>query len=122
LLKKFNETSNMTILLTSHNTKDIETLAKRVVIINKGIKGFDDSLKKLMTNFSNRYFLEVTTDKEIDNEILEGITKLGQMDYLVDAKKFPTLPFDTKHILKVQRKDSSLDQILERIFLNKESD
>ncbi|MDV7694746.1 hypothetical protein A7K95_01745 [Pediococcus parvulus] len=122
LLKKFNETSNMTILLTSHNTKDIETLAKRVVIINKGIKRFDDSLKKLMTNFSNRYFLEVTTDKEIDNEILEGITKLGQMDYLVDAKKFPTLPFDTKHILKVQRKDSSLDQILERIFLNKESD
>ena len=57
-----------------------------------------------MTNFSNRYFLEVTTDKEIDNEIFEGITKLGQMDYLVDAKKFPTLPFDTKHILKVNGK------------------
>lgn len=51
LIKRLNEEKGTTIVLTSHDTKDIETLCERVIIIDKGTLIFDDKIKKLKEMF-----------------------------------------------------------------------
>jgi len=51
LIKKLNEEKKTTIVLTSHDTKDIEALCERVVIIDKGKLVFDNSITQLKQMF-----------------------------------------------------------------------
>ena len=46
-IKKRNETDNVTVLLTSHNLKDMEELCDRAIIINHGNKVYDGSIDRL---------------------------------------------------------------------------
>lgn len=47
-----NKTQNTTVLLTSHNMEDIETLCRRVIVIHHGVLLFDGDLDKLMGRFA----------------------------------------------------------------------
>ncbi|WP_282919682.1 ABC transporter ATP-binding protein [Ignavigranum ruoffiae] len=51
-LKKINHEKGTTILLTSHNMKDIESLCDRVVILNQGKIFEDSSLKDIVKKYS----------------------------------------------------------------------
>ncbi|UPQ85679.1 ATP-binding cassette domain-containing protein [Ignavigranum ruoffiae] len=51
-LKKINHEKGITILLTSHNMKDIESLCDRVVILNQGKIFEDSSLKDIVKKYS----------------------------------------------------------------------
>ncbi len=51
LIKHLNRVKNTSIILTSHDTKDIEALCERVAIIDKGRMIFDDSLNQLKQMF-----------------------------------------------------------------------
>ena len=46
-LRKYNKKTGATILLTSHYTQDIEKVCSRTIVINHGVKVFDDSLDQL---------------------------------------------------------------------------
>jgi ABC-2 type transport system ATP-binding protein len=52
-LKQYNELHKTTILLTSHYMSDIESLCRRVIIIEKGSIFFDGSLSELVGQFAD---------------------------------------------------------------------
>ena len=46
-LKAINESLGVTVILTSHYTKDIEELCRRVILINKGVRVYDGLLSQV---------------------------------------------------------------------------
>lgn len=66
VLKFLNEQERTTIVLTSHDAGDIETLAERTVIINHGIVVFDDATEQLKKKFITTKIVEFIIDKPLD--------------------------------------------------------
>lgn len=64
LIKELAEKENKTLLLTSHDTDDIEKVCNRVIIMNKGNIVFDDSLNNLKTNFIKKKLITVITEEQ----------------------------------------------------------
>ena len=62
LIKKQALEEDTTLLLTSHDTDDMEKVCERVIIINKGKLIFDNSLATLREAFLNKKYVEITTD------------------------------------------------------------
>lgn len=77
-IKKINEEKKTTIILTTHDTGDIEALTKRIILIGKGKVLLDGSLKGLIKQYSNKE-LKIKYDGEIDN-LCEGLKILEKND------------------------------------------
>lgn len=72
IIKYLNEKEKVTIFLTSHDTGDIETLAKRTIIINYGKIIFDDTTEKLKKNYIKTKVIEIVVEEPIKNFEFEG--------------------------------------------------
>lgn len=70
-IKKYNEKYRATILLTSHYMTDVEKLAKRVIVIDKGTILYDGSLDALVRKFSDYKFIDIVTASPISRQELE---------------------------------------------------
>ena len=53
-VKKINKEKNTTIILTTHDTGDIEALTKRVILIGKGKLLLDGSFNNLIKKYSHK--------------------------------------------------------------------
>ncbi len=82
-LRNLNKTEKTTIILTSHEMADIETVSDRVMVINGGVKVFDDSLEKLLHNYQDKKYLTVTFDKPVKRVDLEKMGKVLSKKELV---------------------------------------
>jgi ABC-2 type transport system ATP-binding protein len=66
-IKYLNEEERVTIFLTSHDAGDIETLAKRTIVINQGMLIFDDSTEELKKNFIKTKIIELVLEGPTDD-------------------------------------------------------
>ena len=57
-LKKINRERKTTILLTSHDLNDLETLCRRLIILERGEILFDDGMEKVFERFGEELTLE----------------------------------------------------------------
>lgn len=62
LIKKQALEEETTLLLTSHDTDDMEKVCDRVIIINKGKLIFNDSIQALKDSYLSKKYIEVTTE------------------------------------------------------------
>lgn len=114
-LKKINAETNMTIILTSHNTKDIEALAQRVIVISHGKKLFEGTTSSLISKFASNDILEITT-KEPLIPLPNNMTQLSDTKYQINEKNTSLIPVPAEQIISVQQKNSDLDTILINLF------
>lgn len=114
-LKQLNQDTQMTIILTSHNTKDIEALAQRVAVINHGRKIFDGTTTGLISHYATAPILEIVTDGPL-TPLPAHVRQVDPTHYEVDATALATLPVDPRHILRVSRRNGNLDAILTQLF------
>jgi len=70
-LKQANAELGITIILTSHYTKDIEELCRRVIVINTGAVIYDGALEGLDERLKGERIIQVTTTKTSDLELVE---------------------------------------------------
>lgn len=82
-LRSLNKTEKTTIILTSHEMADIESVSDRVMVINGGVKVFDDSLEKLLHNYQDKKYLTVTFEKPVKRVELEKLGKVLSKKELV---------------------------------------
>lgn len=60
-LKKINEEYHTTVVVTSHDMDDLEEMAQRMILLNKGKIAFDGNFDELRNVLGGFYRIEVTT-------------------------------------------------------------
>lgn len=77
---KINKEKKVTVILTTHDMMDIDTLAKRIILIGKGKILYDGSLKKLKKEYGSYKNITVKTDDIIKEIKLKGIISKKKID------------------------------------------
>lgn len=90
-IKKINQERKVTVILTTHDMADIETLANRVIVIGNGKKLYDGDIADIKKKYSNNKIVEIYYDKLKnipnikDTEIISN--ENGVIRLKIDAKK-----------------------------------
>ncbi len=114
-LREINKERKMTIILTSHNTKDIVALVQRVIIVAAGEKIFDGTPNTLISEHASQQVIEVTTDTPIV-PLPINLIELGDCHYQFRSHDATQLPIALAHVLSLKRRDGDLDEILVGLF------
>ena len=77
---KINKQKKVTVILTTHDMMDIDTLAKRIILIGKGKILYDGSLNKLKTEYGSFKEISIKTNDIIKNMNLKGIITKKKID------------------------------------------
>ena len=100
-IKELNKKYNITVILTTHDMKDIEELCNRIIIIDKGKILYDGSLANIKYRFGNTKTIFIPSNVEIDAKEL--------------AEKFVGATIesaDEKQAIKFSLNDIELDDML----------
>ncbi|WP_313757564.1 ATP-binding cassette domain-containing protein [Tissierella sp.] len=77
-IKKLNKEKGVTVILTTHDMDDIETLCNRVIVIGKGEILLDGSLQSLRNTVSKDRRLILDFDEGTNGFSIEGATLIGE--------------------------------------------
>lgn len=88
-LRRVQQESGITLILTSHDMDDIEKVCDRVVVINKGKKIYDDSLEKLVADYREDRYVKFIFEK-----IPEDIVKINYA--VIDQKNKDSVTFNVE--------------------------
>lgn len=122
-IKKINREKNTTIILTTHDTDDIEALTKRIILIGKGKVLVDGNLEGLIKQYSNKE-IKLKYSGNIGNlddgvKILEKDGNLARLE--IDENKI-SLADSIVNISKkvkindMEVKNTSIDNIVARLY------
>ncbi|MGH1480599.1 MAG: ABC transporter ATP-binding protein [Geminicoccales bacterium] len=89
-LRALSDKDGTTVLLTSHDTGDIEHMAERVIVIDRGNLLLDEPLQELRASLRHLRVLVLTTKETTPVLELPGTTVTGQAPYRL------TLTIDTR--------------------------
>lgn len=109
LIKKQALEEETTLLLTSHDTDDMEKVCERVIIINKGKIIFDDSISTLKDSFLNKKYIEITTDTG-DKIRTEVNTKTTPVKEAVDEL------INQYHVTDMTVENPPMEEIIKEIY------
>lgn len=129
-LKQINRDQQVTILITTHDMRDVESLCDRVIIINHGEIIYDDSLVNLKKKYSlqKRVIVTLSDDSSVNLHHLKTIP--GVIDIIVDNKMLTVVIenaikvekdviitlFEQLSIEKIDIQEQSTDDIIKSIY------
>lgn len=73
-IKEYNRLKKTTVLLTSHYMRDVESLCRRVIVINNGVIIYDGSVEDLMQSYGDHKIIRLRFSKEYHED---GLDKYG---------------------------------------------
>lgn len=86
-IRNINDTEKVTIILTTHDIQDIEFLAKRIIIIDKGKIGYDGDIANFNKLVGNESRVSVHFQKPISELVLPAgyriIEKISELNFLL---------------------------------------
>ena len=100
-LLKLNEEEQTTIVLTSHNMKDIEALCKRIVVILKGKIVLDSDIIQLKQNYiaEKKYIIHTKTDEFSFENI--SFKKIDVCKYEIDGNDIISFENNSKELEEI---------------------
>lgn len=122
-IKQINKEKNTTIILTTHDTGDLEALTNRIILIGKGKVLLDGKLSTLIKKYSNKNIIIKYSGKL--NNICEGLTIINktneEANIDVDENKISVaeaISYLAKkvNIQDLQIKETSVDDIVARLY------
>jgi ABC-2 type transport system ATP-binding protein len=84
-IQKANATGT-TFILTTHDLEDVKQLADHVIIINHGVKVFDDTLQKLQLNLGEKKIVELTLGEPVDSALIGDISETNDGLKIIEQK------------------------------------
>lgn len=137
-LKKINKDENVTILLTTHDMRDVEYLCNNIVVINNGEVIYKNSLEKLkkiyakdkvcICNLINIFNIEDVMNKLIlDKTIKEYKLEKNNLRIILEnnierEKELILKLFNELEIENIKFEEISIDKIVKRIYTSNVSD
>lgn len=124
-IKRQNRGKKTTIILTSHYMEDVETLCKRVIIINHGQIIYDGELSNLISRFAESKILNITFLKEINKKDFEKfgeIQEFGKMRIILKVPKEKCTSIASQILNEFSVDDIlineiSVEEVVRRIFI-----
>lgn len=126
-LKKINLESKTTVVVTSHDMDDLEEMAQRIILINKGRIAFDGDFDELRNVMGGFYRIVLTTAKEVKPLSLPGMrllkTESGVHEYEFDRNKLGIhkvmgLLSDFPQILDMEIKKAPIEDVVANLYLS----
>ena len=126
-LKKINLESRTTVVVTSHDMDDLEEMAQRIILINKGKIAFDGDFDELRNVMGGFYRIVLTTVKEEIPLSISGMrllkTESGVHEYEFDRNvlgihKVMGLLSDFPQILDMEIKKAPIEDVVANLYLS----
>jgi len=123
-IKRYQKEFGSTVILTSHYMEDVKSLAKRLLIINKGKILYDGSLNKILEKYSHQKKVTVVLDKPVNETEIRAVGKpldatSTHITYMIDKIDLPekvrlitkSLPFSDLTV-----EDETIEEIIKNFF------
>jgi ABC-2 type transport system ATP-binding protein len=125
-IRELNKEKKTTVILTTHDMKDIDQICDRVIMIDKGKLIIDSTLNEFKEINAENYNVLITYD-QIKNEIsIPGVICKEQVDnnqrlYSIDRKVMSvndilTCFSDAFHLTDISIKRAEIDEIVSKIY------
>ena len=107
-IKKINKLRKITVILTTHDMADIESLTDRLIMIGHGKKLYDGSVNDIKKKYSNEKIVEVIYEGILKDKIVND-----KIDILEEAQGLIRMKIDTRKIMvsDIVRKYSEVCEI-----------
>lgn len=127
-IKYLNKTEEITMIFTTHDMQDIESVCNRLIIIDEGKKIYDGGVEDIKNNYGTIRTVEVEFEEEaqiegisnVEISEIEGKNKLNKR-FIFDSSRVPMNNFITELLRKYNIKDVSIkepdiDEIIRGIY------
>ena len=127
-IKELNKKYNITVILTTHDMKDIEELCNRIIIIDKGKILYDGSLANIKYRFGNTKTVFIPSNIDLDESALKEKFRGVEIEHQDDklALKFSLNDIDlddlllylinTYHTKDFKIEDISIEDITKKLY------
>lgn len=128
LILEINKKEKVTIILTSHDTQDIEHLCKRIIIINHGKLVYDDSIEKLEKTYLKNKIVNIKFISPFKGLSLEGIKIIKSEKYsaefevstsIISIQKFIEVLINKYEIADMDITSTPIEEVITRIYKEK---
>ncbi len=126
-LKKINLENKTTVVVTSHDMDDLEEMAQRIILINKGKLAFDGDFDELRNVMGGFYRIVLTTAKEETPLSIPGMrllkTESGVHEYefdrnVLEIHKVMGLLSEFPQILDMEIKKAPIEDVVANLYLS----
>jgi ABC-2 type transport system ATP-binding protein len=123
-IKELNGQTRMTVVVTSHDMADLEQLAGRIVLVDRGRLAFDGEFSRLRREFADRRHLLIETGSPTP-PALRGADLVrsegGRHEYVFDASRAPITDLlqqaaDQGRIMDVETHQALIDDVIADIY------
>ena len=83
LILRINKEMQITIIISSHILNEIEKIANRMVVINKGVKVLEGNVKNLMEKELQKVSFKTSSSDQLSHFFTEGITYEVRSNYII---------------------------------------
>lgn len=123
-IKEINKEKNVTVILTTHDMSDIESLAKRIILIGKGSVLYDGSLLKLKNKYITNAKVSIFTKDSLtylDKGVVEKTKTEYGYDYIINIKEIKISDFLNKvssliSIDDIEIENETIDDVIVKIY------
>lgn len=123
-LRKVQKENNVTLVLTSHDMDDIEHVCDRVIVINHGVKVYDDSIEALTAQYQKERYVRLVFENGPPKEELEKYGKILEHDngnFLIKVPEDNVVSLveglnKGKNLIDIHMESVPLEQMIDSIF------
>ena len=109
LISGLNREKNTTVILTTHDMGDVDALCRRIVIIDKGLKIYDNDIDHLKSYFGSYRTLKMKLGDDSWEEMLIDEKTTDIMDVITRAQK--------EHKIKdIRLEEISTEEVIKKIY------
>jgi len=124
-LYEFNKTRKITILLTSHYMRDVETLCSRILVISGGKMVYDGQLQGLKDEFGKEKLIKI----QFNNLVPDGVFgKFQNVEIIGTIAKLRVAKSDVSNVLAIVSlcedvldisiEDPPVEEVVEKLFVS----
>ncbi len=124
-LYEFNQTRKITILLTSHYMRDVESLCSRILVISGGKMVYDGQLQGLKDQFGREKLIKIQFSKQPPTLVFNNYPSLkiiGNIASLrVEKSDIPSvlgIVSQCDEVLDISIEDPPVEEVIEKLFIS----
>lgn len=109
LISGLNKTKNTTVILTTHDMGDVDALCRRIVIIDKGQKIYDNDIEHLKSYFGSYRTLKLRLADDTWEEHLIDESKEDIMQIIMEKQK-------SLGVKDIELQEISTEEVIKKIY------